>query len=118
MVWTPQSRRMLAVNDQYRPGASKFFTTVPETTGAAGSQGAMVSEHAPLATVTVTDVYGSSQTAQPSALVGVGDTNAMPGDAPVPAGGDPLTGLSVADVCDTGAGHGSLRDLSPKARPS
>jgi hypothetical protein len=42
-----------------------------------------------------------------------GDTCAMSSDAPVPAGGDPLTGLSLADVTQTGAGHGSPRDLSP-----
>ena len=42
-----------------------------------------------------------------------GDTCAMSSDAPVPAGGDPMTGLSLAQVTQTGAGQGSPRDLSP-----
>ena len=42
-----------------------------------------------------------------------GDTCAMSSDAPVPAGGDPMSGLSLAQVTQTGAGQGSPRDLSP-----
>jgi len=36
-----------------------------------------------------------------------GDTCSLSSDAPVPSGGDPLTGLSLAQVTETGAGSGN-----------
>jgi hypothetical protein len=88
------------------------------STGAAGTlaAGAETSAGADLGRVTVTPLFGSSQVSQPTATVTAGDTCAMSSDAPVPAGGDPMTGLSLADVTQTGAGRGSPRDLSPNAQ--
>ena len=58
------------------------------------------------------DGYGLQRIPQP---VRVGDTNSLVSGAPVPASGDPLTGLGLGDVAWTGAGHGSV--VAPDRRP-
>jgi hypothetical protein len=56
----------------------------------------------------------------PSVPVTAGDTCAVSSDTPVPASGDPLTGLTLADITTTGAGLGSGHAVHPnsQARPS
>lgn len=107
----------MAQNDGEHRVESLFGWGLPAGTGAPGTPTVppSTSAGADLARVTVTNLYGSSQVSQPTAVVTAGDTCAMSSDAPVPAGGDPMTGLSLADVADTGAGRGRSRDLSPNA---
>jgi hypothetical protein len=107
----------MAANDGEHPVTSLFGSDLPAGTGAMGTPTvpASVSAGPSLGTVTVTPNFGSSQVQQPTVVVTTGDTCAMSSEAPVPAGGDPLTGLTLGQVADTGAGHGSARDLSPNA---
>ena len=107
----------MAVNDQYSNppfglGGDGFVST-----GAPGSgDGVPESSRGPaVGTVPVTPVYGSSQVPQPSATVYAGDTAAFLNDGPVPASGDPLTGLSLAQVTETGAGQGHAYSRNPNA---
>ena len=97
-------------NDQYGP-ASKFFAAVPQGTGAAGSSTPDPESTAgPVIGNPVVSVpYASSQVPanMPQQAVTSGDTSGMSSDSPVPASGDPLTGVSLADVTQTGAGQGS-----------
>jgi hypothetical protein len=44
----------------------------------------------------------------PRLSVTAGDTSAMSSDAPVPPGGDPLTGLGLDFIASTGAGQGTV----------
>lgn len=82
--------------------------------GTAGITAAMSA--ATLATVRVNasglpDGTGEGRT---PVTVSVGDSCGMSSDAPVPPGGDPLTGLGQTDVCETGAGRGRNGDHFPR----
>lgn len=107
----------MSVNDQYVPGASKFFAAVPDGTGAAGSPvpGPETSEGPLLATVPVTIPGASSQFGADMVAVTAGDTCSASADAPVPASGDPMSGLSLAQVTETGAGQGSGHAVHPNS---
>jgi hypothetical protein len=86
-----------------------------DSTGAPGSPGV---QDAPagsggggvIASPVVSVPFASSQLAEsmPRLPVTAGDTAGMTSDAPVPVSGDPLTGLSLADVTQTGAGTGHV----------
>lgn len=100
-------------NPQYGAG-SKFFAALPDGTGAPGSPGVQDSPPGSggggvIASPVVSVPFASSQVAEsmPRVPVTAGDTAGMTSDSPVPPSGDPLTGLSVADVTQTGAGHGT-----------
>jgi hypothetical protein len=110
----------MAINDQYRPGASKFFAAQPgSSTGAPGSAvpGPEVSAGPVVGTPEISVPGASSQLAanRPTTDVMAGDTCAMSADSPVPASGDPLTGLSLAMVTETGAGQGSGHQPHPNS---
>ena len=77
------------------------------STGAGGSPTALPSDNAPvLESGVVVSVPGqSSQVTPDMTTVHLGDT-AGASFGPTPPGGDPLTGLSVADLTSTGAGAG------------
>jgi hypothetical protein len=103
-------RAMMATNDQYT-GASKFFAAVPDGTGAPGTAGVQPSDTAGTVIATpriLSSPYSSSQVEGNFSTVAVtsGDTSSSSADAPVPVTGDPLTGLSLADITSTGAGLG------------
>jgi hypothetical protein len=51
----------------------------------------------------------------PTVPVLAGDTSGMSSDAPVPATGDPLTGLGLDSIADTGAGHSHAHAQNPNA---
>ena len=87
------------------------------STGAAGSASAVAESAggATLATVTVTTPGSSSQIPQPQLSVQAGDTSAFSTDAPIPLSGDPLSGLSFAQVTQTGAGEGSGHTVHPNS---
>jgi hypothetical protein len=107
----------VAVNQQYVTADPFGGPGGYASTGAPGSAvaGPETSAGPVVGTVTVTPVYGSSQVPQPSAVVQAGDTCTMSTDSPVPAAGDPMSGLSLADVTQTGAGRGSLGARNPNA---
>lgn len=97
----------MAVNDQYRPGQEPFGMGGVASTGAPGtatnpdtSVGAVVGSPA------VVVNYASSQAPIAHVDVLAGDTCSLSSDAPVPVSGDPMSGLTLADVCETGAGLG------------
>ena len=108
---------VVVVNEQYQ-GADPFGGTGGyASTGAAGTAVAAV-ESAGGATIgswPITPTYGSSQVAWPSVSVQQGDTSGSAVDAPVPVSGDPMTGLSLADITQTGAGQGSAYARNPNA---
>jgi hypothetical protein len=63
-----------------------------------------------IATPVVSIPGASSQLAEnmPHLPVTTGDTAGMTSDAPVPPGGDPLTGLGLDSIANTGAGSGTV----------
>lgn len=99
----------MATNDQYR--FPPFGMSGIDLTGAPGSQvaGPESSAGPVIGEPVVSAPFDSSQVAasMPRVPVMAGDTCSMPSDAPVPASGDPMTGLSQAFVTQTGAGQGS-----------
>ena len=90
-------------------GDRDSWQTAPGSAGITAAENAGVVVGSPA----VSSVWQSSQLPVSHVDVLAGDTCAMSSDAPVPAGGDPMTGLSLAQVTQTGAGQGSPRDLSP-----
>jgi hypothetical protein len=103
----------MAVNDQYRPGQTPFgMSDAIADSGAPGTPGITAAQFAGgvVGTPVVSVPYASSQLAESRPTVGVmaGDTCSLSSDAPVPPGGDPLTGLSLAQVAETGAGSGTV----------
>lgn len=98
----------MAVNGQYSDPPFGMSGAVAQT-GAPGTAvpGPETSAGPVVGTPAVVAPYASSQAPIPRVEVTSGDTCSMSADAPVPAGGDPLTGLSLADVTQTGAGQGS-----------
>lgn len=92
-----------------------FGAPLPAGTGAGGTPvpGPEVSAGPVVGNPVVSTPYASSQAAEnlPRVTVTSGDTCAMSSDAPVPADGDPLTGLGLSFVADTGAGHGSVSSV-------
>jgi len=102
------------LNSQYDAGSTPFnmsagigSTNAPGSTVQPEAAPDVVSGPA-IAHPVISNPYGSSQVAvnRPTADVAVGDTNAMSSDDVVP-GQDPLTGLSSAQLTQTGAGMGS-----------
>ena len=88
-------------------------------TGSSGNPTAdPASDSADLMTGVVISVPGqSSQVTPDTAVVHLGDTAAA-SFGPVPVGGDPLTGISAADLTSTGAGSGDVVGNSyPGDRP-
>jgi hypothetical protein len=109
----------MAVNAQYSDppfglGGDYASTGAPGTPGSAAESAGGAVVGSPVVTV---GPYASSQIPVnvPRIDVTQGDTCAMTSDAPVPLSGDPMTGVSLADITQTGAGQGSPRDLSPNA---
>lgn len=82
----------------------------PQGTGAPGTDGIGPGESAaPLMSGVIVSVPGqSSQVAPDRADVSLGDTCATSNDSPVPAAGDPMTGLRPAALLATGAGQGGV----------
>lgn len=105
MAGDPQNQQY--VNPPF--GMSKAIAS----TGAAGSP--TVQDSPPgmgggsvIASPVISAPFGSSQL--PANLdrlpVTQGDTCSLSSDSPVPSSGDPLTGVSLADITETGAGQG------------
>jgi hypothetical protein len=113
----------MAVNDQYRPGMTPFGTSEAIAhTGAPGTPGITAAESAGpvVGTPVVSDGWASAQVPAnlPTVEVLAGDSSGMSSDAPVPAGGDPLTGLGLDAIASTGAGSGSVQGAgNPNAQP-
>lgn len=108
----------MAVNSQYLPGETPFgMSAAIAQTGAPGSQGVTAAESAgPVIGSPVVSVpFASSQLpgSRPTLDVVSGDTCSSSADAPVPASGDPMTGLSLAQVTQTGSGLGSGHAVHP-----
>ena len=112
-------------NQQYGTGASLFGQDAAAyaSTGAPGSPGITAEMDAgPVVGRPVVSVpFTSSQVPEnmPTVAVTSGDTCAMASDAPVPSTGDPLTGLTLGFIADTGAGAGHTTTHHPNsaARP-
>jgi len=95
----------MAVNDQYLPGHTPFgMSPAIGSTGAPGSAGIEASESQgpEVGSPAVVAVYDSSQLPYSHVSVTSGDTSSS-ADGPVPSKGDPLSGLSAAQVTMTGA---------------
>ena len=105
----------MAVNGQYSDGP--FTGANYASTGAPGSASAAPESGggATIGTVTVTTQGASSQIPQPQVSVQQGDTCAFASDSPVPPAGDPLSGLGLAQVTQTGAGEGSWHQPHPNS---
>lgn len=106
----------MSVNGQYDDppfglGGDYASTSAPGTP----VPGPEVSEGPLLARVPVTIPGASSQFGADTVAVMAGDTCSMSADAPVPSGGDPLTGLSLSQVTETGAGMGSGHTVHPNS---
>jgi hypothetical protein len=109
----------MAANDQYTSadpfgGPGGYANTGAPGSAVPGSE----SGAGPVVGQVAVSVPGvSSQLAEnrPVAAVHAGDTCVMPWDSPVPASGDPLTGLSLAQVTETGAGQGSGHQPHPNS---
>lgn len=106
----------MPTNDQYRPGASKFFAAVPEGTGAEGSQGATQAQTMPddAYRVPATTPYQSVQN-QTVPTVGVGlDDTGEPGQLD-----EGISGLDASFTANTGGGEGHTiaRHPNSTARP-
>src|SRR5258708_4841678 len=99
------------LNSQYGSPQFGLDTGPYASTGATGSAGITASETAGglLASPVVSTPYASAQIPanRPTVAVMAGDTCSSSADAPVPVTGDPMTGLSLAQVTTTGAGLGS-----------
>lgn len=89
------------------------------STGAKGSMGITAEQTAGgvIGTPVVSVPGASSQLAEsmPTVPVMAGDTSAMSSDAPVPAQGDPMTGLGLDFIASTGAGQGSVHAPHPNS---
>lgn len=100
------------LNSQYEVSQFGLDASAYTSSGAPGSPGVTAGMTAgPVVGTPVVSVPGaSSQLSEsvPRLPVTSGDTSGMSSDAPVPAGGDPLTGLSLGQVTLTGAGSGSV----------
>jgi hypothetical protein len=96
--------------DQYTDPPFGLSKAIAQT-GAPGSPGVQASQtFGPVIGNPVISLPGfSSQLPEgrPTLPVAAGDTCSSSADAPVP-GMDPLTGLSLADVTQTGAGQGTV----------
>jgi hypothetical protein len=95
----------MAVNDQYLPGQAPFgMGGAIANTGAPGTEGisAATTAGAEVGHPTVTDPGSSSQAPQPTVTVLAGDTCSLSSDSPVPAGGDPLSGIPLSDIASMG----------------
>jgi hypothetical protein len=101
----------VAVNDQYMDPPFGLSPAIAQT-GAPGSPGITAAETAgPEVGRPVVSVPGASSQvpeSMPRLSVTAGDTSAMSSDAPVPPGGDPLTGLGLDFIASTGAGQGTV----------
>jgi len=106
------------LNAQY--GASQFGldTSAYASTGAAGSPSAGDSPPGAgggpvIASPVVSVPYASSQipASMPRIPVVAGDTTASSTDTVIPPRGDPMTGLSEAQVTTTGAGLGTAEHM-------
>ena len=86
------------------------------STGAGGDPTALPDQNAAvLESGVVVSVPGqSSQVAPDTTAVHLGDT-ASASFGPIPPGGDPLTGISAADLTSTGRGHGSQHGTASRA---
>jgi hypothetical protein len=97
------------LNAQYSSPPFGLSAAVGET-GAPGSPTVPSASYGPVVgTPAVVGVYQSSQGPVDHVAVTAGDTCGLSSDSVVPAGGDPLTGLSVEQVTATGAGTGHAR---------
>jgi hypothetical protein len=97
----------MAVNDQYLPGQAPFgLSAAIAQTGAPGSPGITAAETAGAEvgrpTVSVPGASSQLPESMPRVSVTAGDTSAMSSDAPVPPGGDPLTGIPLSDIASMG----------------
>jgi hypothetical protein len=100
------------LNQQYQAPPFGLSPAIGST-GAPGSPGVQDSPAGAgggtvLASPVVSVPFASSQLPEsmPRLPVTAGDTAGMTSDSPVPVSGDPLTGLSLADITQTGAGAG------------
>jgi hypothetical protein len=88
----------------------------PHGTGAPGSQGIEASETAGAAVgrpiVSLPGFSSQLPEGMPRLSVTAGDTSAMSSDAPVPPGGDPLTGIPLSDIASSGP-YPAWRDPYP-----
>ena len=111
---------MSAANSDGRPVTSLFGSALPMGTGAPGTATTPDTTVGPVVgSPAVVVTYASSQAPIAHVDVTTGDTCSLSSDAPVPVSGDPLTGLSLALVTQTGAGMGSSTAHHPNstARP-
>lgn len=107
------------VNEQYSDppfGLAGDYTSTGAPGSAVASPGS--TQGAVIGSPVVSTPYASSQAAEnmPRVPVTSGDTSGMSSDGPVP-GTDPLTGLSLGEICGTGADGARVRDLNPTAQP-
>ncbi len=94
----------------FAPRSSHDYGSAP------GSAGVVQSERdASLGVVTVTNLYQSGQTAQPTARVGDGDTSSFPDDVAIH---EPLDFSGVTGASQTGAGRGRARQASQADHPN
>jgi hypothetical protein len=79
-------------------------------TGAPGGDGitAAMSAGTEVGRPVIRGPYQSAQTPGDAVSVLAGDTCSLSSDAPVPPSGDPLSGLSLEQVTQTGAGTGHV----------
>ena len=92
--------------------ADLFGVALPSGTGAPGSSGITAEMDAGpvVGRPVVSALFMSSQVPEnmPTTTVSAGDTCSMSSDAPVPSGGDPMTGLKLDFIASTGAGQGHV----------
>jgi hypothetical protein len=99
----------MAVNGQYSDPPFGMSQSIAHT-GATGSEGVTAAQSSGpvVGSVMPRSVMFAPSTSIPEVQVVSGDTCSSSADGPVPPSGDPMTGLSLAQICETGAGAGTV----------